>query len=222
MRSAVLFLFLLLGSVHLPAEPVLRWAADPNSNAPYSFFAPGKALTGFEYEIINAVAQRIGRRAEFIQNDWSGLIPGLHRGLYDCVICGIEITSEKADQVDFSIPYYFTFEQFVGRRGKPPITSLDQLRGEKIGTLDQTAALRMLEQTPGVITKTYDQEISAYQDIVNGRPFWCTARLSDCQILCNTEPIISTERSALWPDRLRHRSGEGQLDAANENRRRPA
>ena len=94
--------------------------------------------------------------------------------------------------------------------------------GEKIGTLDQTAALRMLEQTPGVITKTYDQEISAYQDIVNGRPFWCTARLSDCQILCNTEPIISTERSALWPDRLRHRSGEGQLDAANENRRRPA
>ncbi len=169
MRSAVLFVCLLLGSVHLLAEPILRWAADPNSNAPYSFFTPGKALTGFEYEIINAVAQRIGRRAEFVQNDWSGLIPGLHRGLYDCVICGIEITSEKADEVDFSIPYYFTFEQFVGRRERPPITSLDQLRGEKIGTLDQTAALRMLEQTPGVITKTYDQEISAYQDIVNGR-----------------------------------------------------
>ncbi len=171
MRSAVLFVCLLLGSVHLPAEPVLRWAADPNSNAPYSFFAPGKALTGFECEIINAVAQRIGRRAEFVQNDWSGLIPGLHRGLYDCVICGIEINSEKADEVDFSIPYYFTFEQFVGRRGRPPITSLDQLRGEKIGTLDQTGALRMLEQTPGIITKTYDQEISAYQDIVNGRLF---------------------------------------------------
>jgi len=171
MRSAVLFVCLLLGSAHLPAEPVLRWAADPNSNAPYSFFAPGKALTGFECEIINAVAQRIGRRAEFVQNDWSGLIPGLHRGLYDCVICGIEINSEKADEVDFSIPYYFTFEQFVGRRGRPPITSLDQLRGEKIGTLDQTGALRMLEQTPGIITKTYDQEISAYQDIVNGRLF---------------------------------------------------
>jgi polar amino acid transport system substrate-binding protein len=167
----MLFVWLLLGSVHLLAEPLLRWAADPNSNAPYSFFAPGKALTGFEYEIINAVAQRIGRRAEFVQNDWSGLIPGLHRGLYDCVICGIEITSQKADEVDFSIPYYFTYEQFVSRRGRPPITSLDQLRGEKIGTLDQTAALRMLEQTSGVITKTYDQEISAYQDIVNGRLF---------------------------------------------------
>src|SRR5260370_27306040 len=29
----------------------------------------------------------------------------------------------------------------------------------------------MLEQTPGVIVKTYDQELSAYQDIVNGRLF---------------------------------------------------
>jgi polar amino acid transport system substrate-binding protein len=87
------------------------------------------------------------------------------------VICGIEITSEKANEVDFSIPYYLTFEQFVGRRGRAPIASLDQLRGERIGTLDQTAALRMLEQSPGVITKTYDQEISAYQDIINGRLF---------------------------------------------------
>jgi polar amino acid transport system substrate-binding protein len=171
MRPVALFVCLLSGLANLPAEPVLRWAADPNSNAPYAFFAPGKALTGFEYEIINALARRLGRRAEFVQNDWSGLIPGLHRGLYDCVICGIEITSEKADEVSFSTPYYFTFEQFVGRRGRPPITSLDQLRGKQIGTLDQTAALRMLEQTPGVITKTYDQEVSAYQDIINGRLF---------------------------------------------------
>jgi polar amino acid transport system substrate-binding protein len=171
MRSVGFFVCLILGSASMHAEPVLRWAADPNSNAPYTFFAPGKALTGFEYEIINAVARRLGERAEFVQNDWSGLIPGLHRGLYDCVICGIEITSEKADEVSFSIPYYFTFEQFVGRRGEPLLTSLDQLRGKKIGTLDQTAAFRMLEETPGVLAKTYDQEVSAYQDVVNGRLF---------------------------------------------------
>jgi polar amino acid transport system substrate-binding protein len=171
MRSAGLFICLFLGLTGVRAEPVLRWAADPNSNAPYTFFTAGKTLTGFEYEIINAVARRLGRRAEFVQNDWSGLIPGLHRGLYDCVICGIEITPEKADEVSFSIPYYFTFEQFVGRRGRPPLTSLDQLRGRKVGTLDQTAALRMLEGIPGIETKTYDQEVSAYQDIVNERLF---------------------------------------------------
>jgi polar amino acid transport system substrate-binding protein len=167
----LLFFSLLLSTVAASAEPSLRWAADPNSNAPYAFYSNGKDLIGFECEIINAVANRLGRRAEFVQNDWNGLIPGLQRGLYDCVIAGIEITPDKAEQVTFSVPYYFTFEQFVGRRGLPAITSLEQLQARKVGTLDQTAALRMLEETPGVIVKTYDQELSAYQDIVNGRLF---------------------------------------------------
>jgi polar amino acid transport system substrate-binding protein len=171
MRPAGFLFGLFLCSVCVHAKPVLRWAADPNSNAPYAFYAQGKALAGFEYEIINAVARRLGRRADFVQNDWSGLIPGLQRGLYDCVICGIEITPDKADEVNFSVPYYFTFEQFVGRRGAPPLTSLNQLRDRKVGTLDQTAALRMLEETPGVVVKTYDQELNAYQDVVNGRLF---------------------------------------------------
>jgi len=166
----LVFSFLLSATAAI-AEPVLRWAADPNSNAPYAFYSKGKQLVGFEYEIINAVAKRLGRRAQFVQNDWNGLIPGLQRGLYDCVIAGIEITPDKAAEVSFSVPYYFTFEQFVGRRGSPPLASLEQLRGRKIGTLNQTAALRLLEQTPGVIVKTYDQELSAYQDIVNGRLF---------------------------------------------------
>ena len=170
-RIAFLFASLVLSSVCSNAEPTLRWAADPNSNAPYAFYTSGKTLVGFEYEIINAVARRMGRQAQFVQNDWSGLIPGLDRDLYDCVICGIEVTPAKREQVIFSIPYYFTFEQFVGRKGMPPITTLSQLRGRNVGTLDQTAALRMLEETHGVIPKTYDEEFNAYEDIVNGRLF---------------------------------------------------
>src|SRR5215471_12407942 len=149
MRVTSLFICALLSTIHGSAQPPLRWAADPNSNAPYTFYAPGKKLAGFEFEIINAVARSLGRSAEFVQNDWNGLIPGLHRGLYDCVICGIEITPEKAQEVTFSIPYYFTFEQLVIRRSQLPLSSLDELRGKQIGTLDQTAALRMLENTPG-------------------------------------------------------------------------
>jgi polar amino acid transport system substrate-binding protein len=168
-RTACLLAFVVLVSISVRAQPALRWAADPNSNAPYTFYGPGKTLTGFEFEIIGAIARRMGRRAEFVQNDWNGLIPGLHRGLYDCVICGIEISPDKANEVNFSLPYYFTFEQFVTRRGTPSIISLDQLRNRNIGTLDQTAALRMLENTPGVTAKTYDQEVNAYADVANGR-----------------------------------------------------
>lgn len=172
MRALALLLCLASSLSFLRAdEPVLRWAADPDSNAPYSFYSSNDKLTGFEYEIITAIAREMGREPRFIQNDWDGLIPGLGRDLYDVVICGIEITPDKAGEVLFSNPYYVTFEQLVVRKGTPPITSLDQLKGKAIGTLDQTAALSMLENTPGVEAKTYDEEVNAYQDTANGRIF---------------------------------------------------
>jgi len=154
----------------LPADaPVLRWAAAPDSNAPYSFYDASNKLTGFEYEIILAVARKMGRKPEFIQNDWDGLIPGLGRGMYDCVICGIEINPDKAGEVDFSMPYFITFEQLVLRKGSPDVTKLSELSGKAIGTLDQTAALKMLQSTPGVDARTYQQEMNAYRDVESGR-----------------------------------------------------
>jgi polar amino acid transport system substrate-binding protein len=173
MRNFSLFLLGLIFAAFTAKadESVLRWGADPDSNAPYAFFGPGDKLTGFEYEIITAIAREMGRKPVFKQNDWDGLIPGLATNLYDVVICGIEITPDKAGEVLFSNPYYVTFEQLVVRKGTPPITSLDELRGKAIGTLDQTAALAMLEKTPGVEAKTYDEEVNAYQDTANGRIF---------------------------------------------------
>ncbi|MGH8046068.1 MAG: ABC transporter substrate-binding protein/permease [Chthoniobacterales bacterium] len=166
----VLSVLVILASAHAQ-EKTLRWGADSNSNAPYAFYGPGNELTGYEYEIITAIAKHMGRKPVFVQNDWDGLIPGLSRGLYDCVICGIEITPDKAGEVLFSNPYYVTFEQFVDAKGTAPINSLSQLSGKEIGTLNQTSALAMLEATPGVIVKTYNEEVDAYADIVNKRLF---------------------------------------------------
>jgi len=172
MRKLALIIGLALSVLIARADDaVLRWAADPDSNAPYSFFGPGNKLAGFEDEIITAIAKRMGRTPRFIQNDWDGLIPGLGRDLYDCVICGIEITPEKAGEVLFSNPYYVTFEQLVVRKGTPLITSLDELKGKQIGTLNQTSALNMLEKIPGVEAKTYNEEVNAYQDVAHGRLF---------------------------------------------------
>lgn len=173
MRFLATLIVVLLGAgLSLRADQkTLRWGADTDSNAPYSFYNSGNRLTGFEYDIIQALAKEMNRKPVFVQNSWDGLIAGLGRGMYDLVICGIEITPDKASEVLFSNPYYVTFEQFVDRRGTPPVTSLSQLSGKEIGTLDQTSALTMLDHTPGVIVRPYDQEVNAYQDTANGRIF---------------------------------------------------
>ncbi|MGA2053420.1 MAG: ABC transporter substrate-binding protein/permease [Opitutales bacterium] len=150
----------------------LIWAADTNSNAPFAFDDPAQPgrMIGFEYEIINGVAEALGVTAKLKKVSWDGLIPGLQRGGgYNCVINGIEVTPERAQSVDFSVPYYYTFEQLVTRTGQPEVTQLTQLRGKSVGTLSQTGALDMLEAAGGIDVKTYDEEINAYNDCAQGR-----------------------------------------------------
>src|SRR5205823_6100086 len=56
---------------------VLRWGGDIQGGEPYVFEDPDHAgvLVGFEVELADAIAQELGVRAEFVQNDWSNLVP---------------------------------------------------------------------------------------------------------------------------------------------------
>jgi polar amino acid transport system substrate-binding protein len=149
----------------------LRWAADVKSSAPFAFDDPAHPgqLVGFEYEIITDIAQILGVTPELNNVDWDGLIPGLKTGgKYDCVICGIEYSEDRAREVDFSRPYYSSYEQLATRTEAAEVTNLDQLHGKRIGTLDQTGAFDLLKAA-GIDPQTYDEEQNAYNDCARGR-----------------------------------------------------
>lgn len=167
---AAALLFMVSMSGVASAEP-LRWASDSQSGAPFVFHDPAdqSKLTGFETDLIQALAKRIGREQVFVQNDWDGLIPGLQRGLYDVVIDGIEITPEHRAAVDFSTPYYRTYEQIAVRKDAVGLDSVDALRGHVVGTLKDTLSQRLLEKTGGISLRSYTDETNAYSDLVNGR-----------------------------------------------------
>ncbi|MBB2155623.1 ABC transporter permease subunit [Gluconacetobacter diazotrophicus] len=164
---------LLLAAVmvgHAHAAP-LRWASDAEANVPFVFHDPAdqSRLTGYEYDIAQAIARRLGRPTQFVQNDWDGLIPGLQRGLYDMVIDGIEITPEHEQGVLFSHPYYVTSERITVRRDQQGLDTLAALRGHVVGTLKDTTAERMLQADPTIRIRSYEEETNAYTDLKNGR-----------------------------------------------------
>lgn len=152
------------------AEP-LRWAADASADVPYTFhdLKDQSRLTGYEYELMQELGRHMGRDLAFVQNDWDGLIPGLQRGLYAMVICGIEITPEHAEGIDFSTPYYVTSERIVVRRNGPQFSRLEDLDGHVVGTIKATQAERILAGHPKVQVRTYDEETNVFMDLVNGR-----------------------------------------------------
>src|SRR5262245_27677928 len=59
----------------------LTWGADAEGGAPYVFADPIEPtrLTGFEHDLAEALAAKLGLRAQMIQNSWDGLVPALQR-----------------------------------------------------------------------------------------------------------------------------------------------
>src|SRR5437763_16685063 len=93
----------------LPAAPgayaqELKWAADAEGGAPYTFPDPRNPakIIGFEVDLADALAARMGRKAHFIQNQWDGLVPSLERNEYDVVTKRLEITQERAEKINYS------------------------------------------------------------------------------------------------------------------------
>ena len=173
MIRALLIIFALVLSFSTFAQkPKLRWGADVESGAPFSYKSPEdmEKVIGFEAEIVELLAQELGMEVEFVQNSWDGLVEGLIRGDYDVVINGVEITADRAQVVHFSQPYYYTSEALAVRKSTQDISSLHDLKGRRVGTLDSSLAQKILNQQPFPITTIgYDEEVHSYGDLALGR-----------------------------------------------------
>ena len=176
---ALLFFILLCSALPIKArsgDQQLRWGGDAEGGAPYLLPNPKnpREIIGFEIDLMNAVGKHLNRKSVFVQNQWDGLIPGLQRGNYDLAVNGIEITDDRKQQVNFSIPYYACGEQLSVRAGENSINSLADLKGKVVGTLKASLAQRILEranleQGSRMEIRSYENQNNAYDDLALGR-----------------------------------------------------
>ena len=73
--------------------------------APFQFYKDGE-LTGFEIELCNRFSVYIQRPIVFKDSDWASLVTSIAAGANDMAISALNITSDRSEAVDFSVPYY--------------------------------------------------------------------------------------------------------------------
>src|SRR2546428_13914718 len=137
-----LLILVFLAAAPLASAQEFVWAADAEGGAPFTFPDPRNPAKniGFEVDLANALADRMGRKARFVQNQWDGLVPGLERGEYDVVINGLEITPERAEKIHFSNPYFHSTLTITTRADDLRVHQADDLRGLTVGVLRVTFA----------------------------------------------------------------------------------
>jgi polar amino acid transport system substrate-binding protein len=147
----------------------ITWGADIQGGEPYLWEDPSdpSKIVGFEVDIMDALARRLGVKQRFIQYNWSNLVPSLERGDFDIAMNGLEATAERADRILLSRPYFVYAETLAIRKGAP-YRSLADLRGKRVATLNQTYAHDLLRDA-GVEIALYEGNEEPYLDLENGR-----------------------------------------------------
>jgi polar amino acid transport system substrate-binding protein len=163
-----------LAADHLQAiksRGVLLWGADAEGGAPYVFPDPQKPeqLVGFEYELSEAIAAKLGAKAKMVQNQWDQLIPALERGNFDVILNGLELTSQNQQRIAMSRPYFVYAQQLVTRKETDDVARIDDLKAKPVGVLSASVAHRLLEQRGGTDLRIYPGNVESFRDLKIGR-----------------------------------------------------
>ena len=146
---------------------VLR-VATFDSNPPFGFVDPNtKQLAGLDVDYAQAIADKIGVTLELRPTNPANRIPLLTSGKVDLVLANFTITEERAKQLDFSIPYFASGQQFLAKKGT--LTSPDQLSGLRIGADKGTTNEIVLRRDfPKATVVAFDDTPFAFAALRNG------------------------------------------------------
>ena len=61
---------------------------------------------GYDVQIAQYIANKLGMKLEVYSYEWDGLIPALNSGAVDAIIAGMSPTAEREEQIDFTNVYY--------------------------------------------------------------------------------------------------------------------
>lgn len=144
-------------------------------NPPFEYVSNGGNV-GFEVDLMNEIAQRLGLRPLFVNTQWEVILRQMEDGLYDCIVGGITITPARQQTLAWSTPYMTTTLSLVINSDRTPqIRSLADLKEASVGvqaaTTDYDVAVAMQKRREINSVKVYpfDRIGDAMSDLAAGR-----------------------------------------------------
>jgi polar amino acid transport system substrate-binding protein len=172
----------------------LRVSTDP-AYPPQSFQTNSGEFKGFDIDVAEEIAKRIGVDVEWIVPSWDVITAGSWNGRWDLSVGSMTITPGRAKVLYFSPPYYYTPAAVAVHEDNTDITDLEtDLDGKRIGVCGACTYEFYLDRTlniPGnyefVVDdpqiQTYDTDSSAIQDLALGDGVRLDAAMSSLTIL---------------------------------------
>ncbi|MDR1289300.1 MAG: ABC transporter substrate-binding protein [Holosporales bacterium] len=161
------FLLALCGCEERKDDSVITFGTSADYR-PFEYYEDGK-LTGFEIDLANAIANKLGKTANFEDMPFSSLLAGLENGTIDAVASSLVPTEERRRNYDFTVEYYGSVIAFIHGRDNDRM-STDDLSGVKIACqLGSVPEAWMKKNRPKAEIVTIDNVAQSVELIRAGR-----------------------------------------------------
>lgn len=140
-----------------------------SDKAPFGYVDENGAYQGYDVYFAERIAQDLGVEVEYVSTDPASRVEFLETGKVDLILANFTVTEERAEKVDFALPYMKVALGVVSPDGSV-ITDVEELQDKTLIVAKGTTAETYFEENyPDVELQKYDQYADAYNALLDGR-----------------------------------------------------
>ena len=137
---------------------------------PFGYTDTGsRAVIGYDVDVCNAVAKRLGVKADIKPVSIEARIPQLQQGHMDLLAAGLAYSAQRAGQIDYSDAYYVS-QNIVAARTSRGFTSIGDLAGKRISFVKGSISESYIkEQIPTATAIGFEDVSTAFTALMQGK-----------------------------------------------------
>ena len=140
-----------------------------SDKAPFGYVDENGDYQGYDVYFAERIAKDLGVEIEYVSTDPASRVEYAATGKVDIILANFTVTEERAEQVDFALPY-MKVKLGVVSPDNALITDVEQLNGKELIVVKGTTAETYFEKNyPEVTLQKYDEYADAYNALLDGR-----------------------------------------------------
>lgn len=140
-----------------------------SDKAPFGYVDANGKYQGYDVYFAERIGKDLGVSIKYVSVDPASRVEFLQTGKVDIILANFTVTEERAQKVDFTLPYMKVALGVVSP-DKNVIKDVDSLKGKTLIVCKGTTAETYFEKNyPDVKLQKYDQYADAYNALLDGR-----------------------------------------------------
>jgi polar amino acid transport system substrate-binding protein len=135
---------------------------------PFEYYEK-EQITGFDVELSQKVADKLGVKLDVQDMNFNGLLTALSSQKIDFVAAGMTVNDERKKSVDFSDGYYESSQVIIVMKDNTAIKGKADLANKKIGVQIGTTGADEAKKIEGATATEYNAGFAAIMDMKNGK-----------------------------------------------------